>query len=260
MDFDETMVEQDDQVTEDDAQFEGLTEETDDSEQELDEVLEDDEGTEDSKPAEQSKETQPQGTSEPGWIKKRIDKALTKQRAELEAAYDAKLEAALAPFREQQIESQARELVRTGAVKDLETAKELVRYRQNQPQPQAQPTPSVQPRNDKGQFTPRRDPETQARVDLLAHQADRIKERQGIDVTKAFMENEDIKEKVVSGEWDFYDVADHLRRQPKRKTSAPMRSPNGADGANVSTIATMSDEQFRRLDKSLDEGKRYRVK
>lgn len=260
MDFEETMVEQDDQVTEDDAQFEGLTEETDESELELDEAFEDDEDTEDSKPAEKPKETQPQGTSEPGWIKKRIDKALTKQRAELEAAYDAKLEAALAPFREQQIESQARELVRTGAVKDLETAKELVRYRQNQPQPQ-QPTGSEQPRNDKGQFTsaPKRDPETEARVDLLAHQADRIKERTGVDVTKAFMENEDIKNKVISGEWDFYDVADHLKRQPKKKT-APMRSPNGAGGgANISAIASMSDEQFRRLDKSLEEGKRYRV-
>lgn len=259
MNPEETMVENEqiDQAAADDAQQNDLAEQQDMSES-LESVLTEGEAQ---TPAEESTETQPQGTSEPGWIKKRINQALTRQRAELEAAYDAKLEAALAPFKEQMVEQQARELVRTGAVKDLDTAKELVRYRQNAPQPQPTETGSQQPRNEKGQFAkqPQRDPATDAKLEMLAHQADRIREQRGLDVTAEFMNNPETKQKVLSGEWDFYDVADSMK-QPAKKPPAPMRSPNGASGAAKSTIASMTDEQFEKLEKRLKEGARYNIR
>lgn len=260
MDFEETMVEQNDQQTADDTPQEELVEEVDESEP-IESAIDAEE-----QPAEEPKQNDSQGTSEPGWIKKRIDKALAKQRAELEASYDAKLEAALAPFREQQIEQQARELVRSGAVKDLDTAKELVRYRQNQPQPtQTDTTGSQQPRNDKGQFTARQqsnqsDPATQARIEMLQHQADAIRADGGPDVIGEFRNNKDVGMKVIRGEMDFYDVARQMRAGEKKKPPAPMRSPNGANGESKSVIATMSDEQFAKFEKSISEGKRYSIR
>jgi hypothetical protein len=38
-----------------------------------------------------------------------------------------------------------------------------------------------------------------------------------------------------------------------------MRSSNGASGAEKSTIASMTDEQFDRLNKRLEEGARFKV-
>ena len=48
-------------------------------------------------------------------------------------------------------------------------------------------------------------------------------------------------------------------RKAARKAPSPMRSSNGASGAEKSTIASMTDEQFERLNKRLEEGARFRV-
>ena len=92
----------------------------------------------------------------------------------------------------------------------------------------------------------------------LARQAQKIKANQGLDVMAAFNGSEEIKEKIISGEWDFYDVAEAMRK-PRQRAPAPMRSPNGASGSERSTIATMSDEQFDRLDRKIAEGARYNL-
>ena len=73
------------------------------------------------------------------------------------------------------------------------------------------------------------------------------------------MNNEDIKMKVVSGELDFYDVAE-MMKQPKRRPPSPMRSPNGASGMNPNAISNMTDEQFDRLEKRIKEGARFELK
>ena len=99
------------------------------------------------------------------------------------------------------------------------------------------------------------------RADILSKQANKIKTSRGLDVMAEFNGNEETKAKVLSGEWDFYDVAESMSAKPaKAKVPAPMRSPNGASGAERSTIATMSDEQFDRLDRKISEGARYTVK
>lgn len=264
MDPNETMVdEQQTETAADDTLQEGPVEEKDESES-LESIL-----TEDDKaqPAEESKENQTQGTSEPGWIKKRVEKAVSKAVAETEARMRAEFDAQLAPFRERMIEDEARELVRQGAVKDLAVAKELVKYRRNAGVPSTESKPgneqAARPRNERGQFAAQqpqqKDPAVSARIDMLAHQADSIKERRGIDVIAAFNEDPDIKQKVISGEMDFYDVAEAIGNSEKKKPPAPMRAPNGASGAQKSTIASMSDEQFKRFEKRLTEGARFNV-
>lgn len=194
--------------------------------------------------------------TEPGWIKKRVgaavDKAIRETEQRIRAEYDAKL----APLMERMLEQDARELVQSGQVKDLETAKELVRYRQGMPQA----APQEPPRNEKGQFTPRQEEAPDATADFLARQAQKVKASKGVDVMAEFQNNEETRNKVLSGEWDFYDVADAvLEQKASRKAPPPMRSSNGASGAEKSTIASMTDEQFERLNKRLEEGARFKV-
>ena len=205
---------------------------------------------------EQPKQPENSGSgTEPGWIKKRVgaavDKAIRETEQRIRAEYDAKL----APLMERMLEADAQALVDSGKVKDLETAKELVRYRQGQ----AQPEKTEPARNEKGQFTAQNDA-PDATADFLARQAQKIKQNKGVDVMAEFNSNEDTRQKVLSGEWDFYDVAEALaERKASRKAPAPMRSSNGASGAEKSTIASMTDEQFDRLNKRLEEGARFRV-
>ena len=261
MDPNETMVEEmDTEVVGDDALQEDLVEESDDS-QSIESALDEEETN--AQPAEE--EPQEKGASEPGWIKKRVDKAVQKAVAETEARMQAMFDAQMAPIREKLLEDEANKLVKNGTVKDLETAKELVRYRQGQNPVPTQQQGESHPRNEKGQFTPRqdeqqRDPVVQKQINMLQHQADRIKAAGGPDVISEFQNNEEIHEKVIKGEMDFYDVAEYMKAPPKKKPPAPMRSPNGASGSEKSTIASMSDEQFERFEKKVSSGVRYSVK
>ena len=259
MDPNETMVEEmDTEVAGDDALQEDLVEESDDS-QSIEDFADE---AEDAKPAEEEEPAQEKGASEPGWIKKRVDKAVQKAVAETEARMQAMFDAQMAPIREKLLEDEANKLVKNGTVRDLETAKELLRYRQGMSPEPAQG--EGQPRNEKGQFAPapERDPAIQAQIDMLQHQADRILDGGGPDVIEAFRNDPDIKEKVIRGEMDFYDVAEYLEdmQEQRRKPPAPMRSPNGASGSEKSTIASMSDEQFEKFEKKVSSGVRYSVK
>ncbi len=258
MDPNETMVENVADSEAVDTLEQELVEETDESEEQtLDSFLENEQPAEEEKPKEDS-----QGTNEPGWIRKRVDKAVQKAVAETEARMQALFDQQMAPIRERMIEDEARELVRQGTVKDLDTAKELVRYRQGNPQqPTNQQSDDAPARDGKGRFTQKQDPAVSARVDMLAHQADAIKAKRGVDVIAEFNSNPEIKQKVISGEMDFYDVAEQLAKQPaKRKPPAPTRSPNGASGYQRTPISSMSDDAFEKLEKSLKEGARYSLK
>lgn len=234
------------EAVEADTQLEAPATEEQDASETLDSVMDEQQ--------KQPEEAPQANSTEPGWIKKRVgaavDKAIRETEQRIRAEYDAKL----APLMERMLEADAQALVDSGKVKDLETAKELVRYRQGQ----AQPEKTEQPRNEKGQFASQEDAGTKARIDMLQHQADKIKAASGIDVIAEFRGNEETKKKVITGEWDFYDVAEQMRGG-KKKPPAPMRSSNGASGAEKSTIASMTDEQFDRLNKRLEEGARFRV-
>ena len=217
---------------------------------------------------EEAGETQPveeqqeqKGTTEPGYVQKRIDKALAKERETMRAEIMAQVEAQYAPIRERLLEMDAQELVRKGEVKSLELAKELVRYRQGQPAPQAQHAPAEQPRQADGKFAPKQDAVTEAKIDLLAKQAEKIKAKSGIDVIEIMNNDANIKNKIVSGEMDFYEVAEAYGQKPSRRTPpAPTRSSNGASGQSPNAIENMSDEQFARLEKKIREGARYSLR
>jgi hypothetical protein len=254
MNPEETMVENElDEATDDTLPDEIVEEEPDESE-DLDSYTESEE-----EPAEEKQEPEPQAT-EPGWIKKRVEKAVNKAIAETEARMQAMFDQQMAPIREKMIEDEAQELVRSRKVADIETARELVRFRKGLPnEPVAQAAP--QPRNEKGQFSNANTVKTEARIEMLQHQADRIKNNGGPDVIGEFQNNEEIKKKVIAGEMDFYDVADYLKtKKTSRRPPSPVRSPNGASGNNnPNAIDSMSDEQFERMEKKISQGARIRL-
>ena len=238
MDFEETM---------DNEELDLSEEVVEEPEEEAEELP-----TEDDVPETQE---EPKAKDEPGYVQKRIDKALARERDSMRAAIMAEIEAQYAPIKERLLEMDAQELVRTGQVKDLELAKELIRLRNGQPVREENP----QPREANGQFAPKEDPATMARIDMLKHQASRIKALGGPDVIAEWNSNEEIKNAVINGEMDFYDVAEQMRK-PRKRPPSPMRSPNGVNGVFPNSIDTMTDAQFAALDKKLDEGVRFTIK
>lgn len=197
---------------------------------------------------------------EPGWIKGRIDKAVSKAVADTESRIRAEYEAMLAPIRESVLDRQAEELVNSGEFKSLDRAKEYVRMKNNLPVQQEAPK-QEQPRDNTGRFAPKQenavDPVLQARADLLAQQAEKIKTARGLDVMQALNEDAEIKQRVLSGEWDFYDVAEQLAQQPRRNAPPAVRKSNGVGAGGQFSIANMTKEQFAKLQENLAKGHRY---
>ena len=257
----ETMVENVDNEQADDTLEEGVIEEEQDESESLESIV----GEE--APSEEEPEEQPaQQATEPGWIKKRVEKAVSKAVAETEARMQAMFDQQMAPIRAKMMEDEAQELVRSRKVSDIETARELVRLRNGQPaatQAAQQEAPAQQPRKANGQFDSQQksDPATEKQIAMLKHQANKIHAAGGPDVLAEFRDNEEIKQKVIKGEMDFYDVRDYMNSQKtKKKPPSPMRSPNGASGTNPNAIDSMSDEQFDRMEKRIKEGARYTLK
>lgn len=261
MNPEETMVENDfENEAADDALPEGVIEEEDESEETLDSFVEEEEQPDDDP---EPKEEAPKAT-EPGWIKRRVEKAVTKAIAETEARMQAMFDQQMAPIREKMLEDEAQELVRSRKVGDIETARELVRLRSGMPAAKAESAGQTpRPRGANGQFVSREsqdDPATVKQIAMLRHQADRIRQAGGPDVIAEFNRNSDVRNKIVSGEMDFYDVAEQMRSAGgKRKPPAPVRSSNGASGSNPNAIETMSDEAFARLEKRIQGGARIRM-
>ena len=258
MDYEENMAaEEATEAATEEESFENadVAEEEEDTSESLESFTED-EGTE------SAEEQQPEqkGTTEPGYVQKRIDKALARERESMRAEIMAQVEAQYAPIRERLLEMDAQELVRKGEVKNIELAKEILRYRQGQPQ--AQPAQKAeQPRQANGQFAPKEDAKVTARINFLAEQANKIKTKTGIDVIEIMNNDPNIKNKIVSGEMDFYEVAETVKQKPARRgPPAPTRSSNGASGQSPNAIDSMSKEQFARLEKKISEGARISLK
>ena len=251
MDFEETMNNGEDTELAEDLLLDEVVEDSEDEgpEESLESITDEGQAAE-----EQESPKGKQGTGEPGYVAGRIAKAVEKAVAQVTAQYEAQM----APIRERLMEMDAKELVASGKVKDLETAKELVRYRQGQPA-QAKPAETAeQPRQSNGQYAPKKDPVIEAQINLLAKQAEKIKAKTGLDVIEVMNNDPEIKNKITSGEMDFYDVAEQMKGQTKKKPPAPMRSPNGVNGQIKGTIMSMSDKQFEQLEKRVREGARFR--
>lgn len=172
---------------------------------------------------------------EPGWYKARFAHDLERERRKWEAEQEEKL----APIYEYMMQRQAQELVDSGEFRSVERATEYLQMKQGY-SPASEPEPEV-------------DPAMAARADLLARQAEKIKANRGLDVMELFNDDPDTQQRVLSGEWDFYDVAEIM---DQRTPPAPMRTSNGA-GTSKMTIQNMSDDQFERLQRNLSSGKKY---
>ena len=258
MDNEETMVEMNDGFEAADTPEGEVIEETGEPEDESLESL-----TDEAEDTGEQAEEQPvkQGTSEPGYVQRRIEKAVAKALAAERENIRAEYEQRFAPLQERMIEMDAKDLVASGKVKDLETARELVRYRMGQPKA-AEPEAEPQQRNAKGQYAPKADPVQEAQINLLANQANKIKAKTGVDVIAIMDSDPNIKNGITSGEMDFYDVLEQYQKAPaqaKKKAPAPMRSPNGATAHTPNAIENMTDDQFRRMDKKISEGARYKI-
>ena len=204
-----------------------------------------------------------EAAKEPGWIKQRVDKAVEKARKSWEAEQEKKLR----PLYESMWDRQAEELVRQGEFKSLERAKEYVRLKGGVDVTPSKPEQKTEePKRDaQGRFTgnnpqeKKQDPVLKAKADMLYKQVQKIQNR-GVDVMKTFNEDASIRQKVISGEWDFYDVEDYMVNNgitgATRHVPTPVRSPNGAKTGGLS-IANMTDAQFERLQENLHNGKRY---
>lgn len=188
---------------------------------------------------------------EPGWVRQRVDRAVQKAVQETEARMRAEFESTLAPIRESMMEREADQLMAAGEFKSRERALEYVRMKAGLPGVAQQP---VQPQQQAPQ-QPQIDPEVRARANLLEKQAEKIKANHGFDVMAEFNNNNEVRQKILSGEWDFYDVAEAMSGRP----SAPrlVRTPGGAGLSGKMSIDDMSDAQFERLQQNLRAGKTY---
>lgn len=239
-----TVVNEQQQAVQDDAVLEPMQEQQIENVSSLDEVTGD-------QPEQQPEQEQQQpARKEPGWVRKRVDEAVLKASQDTEARVRAEMkaefESMLAPLRESMYERQAEALVASGEIKSKETALKYVKAMAGVPEaPQAKATPKEG------------DAEAKAYAKLLASQASKIKAARGLDVNEVYNTDPEVKAKVLSGEWDFYDVAEAMS-QPKRRVPSPVRSSNSAMmDSTARAVANMSDAQFDRLLKNLEEGKVY---
>ena len=239
--------------TEADQLPEGIVEESDEGEISLDEAM-DESITEEGEAADEQTEpeqtTEPQA-KEPGYVKSRIEKAVSKVREEYESVLNPLREQVTA-LQSRLLKMDAQDLVKKGEFRSVETAEEYLRLKQGIPAPTIE-EPEGQPRDTNGQFASKQkandDAATMARIDMLKHQAEAIKNRQGIDVIQAFQNDPKVKERIMKGEADFYDIASEMASKPKRgKPPAPMRTPNGAaTTSSTMSILDMDSKQFQRL-------------
>ena len=178
-----------------------------------------------------------------GWFKQRIDKAVNKAVSEANARI-AEYEARIAQLESERVDRKAQELVDSGEFKSLETAREYLTLKSGRQPMKAEPQQES-------------DPVIQAKADMLAKQAQKIKSSQGLDVMAAYNQDSSIQQRIASGEWDFYDVAEYL--QNRRNPPSPARSSNGARSEKVS-IKNMSEKQWQALQANLGQGKKYSLR
>lgn len=191
---------------------------------------------------------------EPGWVRQRVDKAVQKAVQETEARMRAEFENTLAPIRESMLEREADQLVAAGEFKSKDRAMEYVRMKAGLPGAVQQPVQQQQQAPQQQQV----DPRVQARGEMLAAQAAKIKSRNGVDVMAEFNSNNEVRQKILSGEWDFYDVVDAMGN-PQQRQSSPqvVRTPGGQGLSGKFSVADMSDAQFEQLQRNLRAGRTY---
>ena len=190
---------------------------------------------------------------DPGWFQKRLPKYYEKWDQEHQAKM-SQLQDQVDTLREYFVTNEIEKLVSSGKITDREMAETYVRATMKTPAPQTPPANTPQ-RDAQGRFVttpkaPEVPVEVQQRASTLIAQADAILGTTGVDVMQVFNTDPAVKQKVVSGEWDFTDVFKNAgggqQVTVKPHVPAPVRSSNGVGLGNVS-IGKMSNQQFAAL-------------
>lgn len=210
----------------------------------------------------QNTQTQTDDTPQAKGIKGRIHAAEVKadkvgyDRGRAEAlkeweAQKAEYEARLAKYAEVELEADARALSAKEHI-SLEFAKRVLKLERGMPAQEApktpEPSPAAQPQAD-----------VKAKAEALYKQAQNVQAQYGIDVLTLFQNDETVKAKISSGEWDFRDVAlNALASGQKKQTPAPIRS--GGNNTSMSgglDFSTMTDEQLDQFNAKIAKGAKF---
>ena len=95
----------------------------------------------------------------------------------------------------------------------------------------------------------------EARAQALMAQAEDVLSRFGTDMLEAFRRDATVREKVLSGEWDFYIAYGWLlgrESAQRRSVPAAVRAPNNANTRQ--SVAGLSEREMEALDERLARG------
>jgi hypothetical protein len=215
-------------------------------------------------PVEQPVQTAQEQPKEPGWIKQRVGAAVNKAVAEAEARIRAEYEAQLAPLREAQLEREADQLVADGKIADREIALDYLRSKKGMPAANTtDPAKSAPQRDAQGRFiSDQPSADIKQKAATLVAQADVLTRTTGIDLMALYNNDPAVKQKVISGEWDFVNVLNFAQQNAVEEPTipampAPVRSANvGLGGVSISK---MSDAQLDKMNELLRGGGKINV-
>ena len=163
----------------------------------------------------------------------------------------------LAKYEQMELEAEARKFAQEKKIPE-EIALDYMRMKKGMP------AAAEQPRDDNGRFAAQAEPQgspdadTQARAVALMTQAEAFEKMSDGAVTKAaildaFQNDSEVRQKVVSGEWDFTDVGRSLRGDSRQR--APRVSRTASNGKiGTSTFIGMSDDDFASFDERIRQG------
>lgn len=196
-----------------------------------------------------------QPLKEPGYLERKRSEWEAARKPEMDA-----LHAEVATLREYVINQEADKLIASGKVSDREIALAYLRSKEGMPVADNTPAKNVPQRDEQGRFvssnsvqaggTP---PEAiQQRAQTLIAQADRLSRVSGVDLMGLYNTDPNVRQKIVSGEWDFIDALESVKAAPV--APAPVRSHNGL-GMGGMNFRSMTDDQFAKVNEMLDGGK-----
>ena len=162
----------------------------------------------------------------------------------------------LARYEQMELEAEARKFAQEKNIPE-EIALDYMRMKKGLP---AQPE---QPRDDNGRFAQQEasqgapDADVRDRAAALMTQAAAFEKMSDGNVTKdaileAFQNDSEVRQKVVSGEWDFTDVGKALSGGQQRAPRISRSATNGKVG--TSTFLSMSDDDFASFDERIRQG------
>lgn len=193
---------------------------------------------------------------EPGYVQRRIQRA-TKELTEQYEGRLNEMQGKLNALMEANMLTEARQRVADGDFKSEELAMEYLRMKNGMPAPTPQPVQNEKARDAQGRFVKAENApsELEQKANELMSQAQLIQEVTGVDVLGLFNSDPEIKQKVLSGEWDFKDVHKWMQNAGQQRVPSIVRSPNRV-GLGGYDIRGMSSNDFAKLNQMLEEGGR----